>query len=104
MVCCRLQRAATRAGPSKVTNLSRTISFFPEDGAASPAALEQGPASFVPRALSRAHTGTDYEFGKTYDKQDADRYFGGMRGVSVCSHSSLSLAFAYSPASAHSVT
>ncbi|KAL3134162.1 hypothetical protein ABBQ32_008577 [Trebouxia sp. C0010 RCD-2024] len=90
----RLQRAATRAAPSKVTNLSRTISFFPEDEAASPAASEQGPASVIPRALSRAHTGTDYEFGKAYDKQDADRYFGGMQGVSVRSHSFLSLAFA----------
>lgn len=75
---CRLQRAATKAAALKATNLSRTVSFFPEVDTASLPASEQDPATFSPRALSHAHTGTDYEFGKAYDKQDADRYFGGL--------------------------
>ena len=45
-----------------------------------------------PKALSRAHTTVDYEFGKAFDKQDADRYFGGMPGVYLYIHFKLSLA------------
>ena len=47
-----------------------------------------------PKALSRAHTTVDYEFGKAFDKQDADRYFGGMAGVCMYLyiHSMLTLA------------
>lgn len=67
----------------KAANLLRSISFFPDDTAAGPDALgqEQGPAVNTPRALIRAQTAVDYEFGKVFGQQDADRYFGGMRGV-----------------------
>lgn len=68
----------------KATNLLHSISFFPGDTAASPAASEQeqgGPTLPTPKALTRAQTAVDYEFGKAFNQQDADRYFGGMRGV-----------------------
>ena len=83
---CRVQRAGTKAAGLKATNLLRSISLFPDDAAASSDMSEQGPPMLSPKALSRAHTTVDYEFGKAFDKQDADNYFGGMRGVSRHSH------------------
>ena len=78
---CRVQRAATKAAGLKAANLLRSISVLPDGVAASPDVPEQGPPMLTPKALSRAHTTVNYEFGKAFDKQDADSYFGGMRGV-----------------------
>lgn len=57
------------------------MSLFPDDAAAGPDVPEQGPPMLSLKTLSRAHTTVDYEFGKAFDKQDADHYFGGMPGV-----------------------
>ena len=84
LALCRVQRPGTKAAGLKAANLLRSISFFPGDTAASPAASEQeqeGPAVPTPKTLTCAQTAVDYEFGKAFSQQDADRYFGGMRGV-----------------------
>ena len=87
---CRLQKAGARAAGLTATSLLRTISYFPDHDQAA-AAPDQGPATSSPRALSHAHTTVDYEYGKAYDKQDAERYFGGMRGVYLYGQPSLAL-------------
>ena len=67
----------------KAGTLAHAISFFPEDDAASTSSVEAPPAALTPKALAHARTAMDYEFGKVFDKHDADRYFGGMRGMTV---------------------
>ncbi len=37
-----------------------------------------GAAALSPRAAAHTQRGVDYEFGKAFDRQDADKYFGGM--------------------------
>ena len=70
----------------KGSNLLHAISFFPEDTAADtafPASSVSSAAALSPRALVHARSAVDYEFGKVFDKQDADRYFGGMCGIAL---------------------
>ena len=47
----------------------------------SPSALL--PAALSPRAATRTQRGVDYEFGKAFGRQDADKYFGGMISKSM---------------------
>lgn len=47
----------------------------------SPSALI--PTALSPRAAARTQRGVDYEFGKAFGRQDADKYFGGMISKSM---------------------
>ena len=57
--------------------LAHATSYMPEEEPTdSPSALI--PAALSPRAATRTQRGVDYEFGKAFGRQDADKYFGGM--------------------------
>lgn len=70
----------------KGSNLLHAITFFPEDVPAEPASSASSvssAAAFSPRPLVHARSAVDYEFGKAFDRQDADKYFGGMCGMAL---------------------
>ncbi len=77
-VCvCRLQRGGTKGAALKAGALAHVTSYLPEeDYMESPST--PGAAALSPRAAAHTQRGVDYEFGKAFDRQDADKYFGGM--------------------------
>ena len=77
MRVCRLQRGGTKGAALRAGALARVTSYLPEeDYMESPSAAGAAPLS--PRAAALTQRGMDYEFGKAFDRQDADKYFGGM--------------------------
>ncbi len=87
---CRLQRGGTKGAALRAGALAHVTSYLPEeDYMESPST--PGAAALSPRAAAHTQRGVDYEFGKAFDRQDADKYFGGMiselpslYAVSVC--------------------
>lgn len=78
-VCvCRLQRGGPKGAALRAGALVHVTSYLPE--------LDYMESPSTPGAAARTETGVDYEFGKAFDRQDADKYFGGMisESTSLC--------------------
>ena len=82
---CRLQKGGTKGAALRAGALVHVTSYLPEeDFTESPST--PGAAALSPRAAAHTQRGVDYEFGKAFDRQDADKYFGGMisESTSLC--------------------
>lgn len=80
MRVCRHQRAGTKgAGLRAAGALITTASYLSEEDSAG-SLPEPSTFALSPKAASQARMGVDYEYGKVFGKQDADKYFGGMLG------------------------
>ena len=87
---CRLHRGGTKGAALRAGALAHVTSYLPEeDYVESPST--PGAAALSPQAAAHTQRGVDYEFGKAFDRQDADKYFGGMisestplRSVRLC--------------------
>ncbi len=74
---CRLHRGGTKGAALRAGALAHVTSYLPEeDYVESPST--PGAAALSPQAAAHTQRGVDYEFGKAFDRQDADKYFGGM--------------------------
>lgn len=84
----RLQRGGAKGAALRAGALAHVTSYLPEEEyIEGPSA--SGAAALSPKAAAHTQRGVDYEFGKAFDRQDADKYFGGMISESIslrCEH------------------
>jgi len=87
---CRLHRGGTKGAALRAGALAHVTSYLPEEDYVESPSIP-GAAALSPQAAAHTQRGVDYEFGKAFDRQDADKYFGGMisestplRSVRLC--------------------
>ncbi|DBA81363.1 hypothetical protein WJX79_002588 [Trebouxia sp. C0005] len=80
LTATRLQRGGAKGAALRAGALAHVTSYLPEEEyIEGPSA--SGAAALSPKAAAHTQRGVDYEFGKAFDRQDADKYFGGMISV-----------------------